>query len=318
MKLNKKAFFKGVKALSLIIVILFTFLFSLGIRGNKAPLMANKQTRTNAVIPNSGYVENIYINKYRTPQNTVDLLNSLDDELNYIPHPLAEPQPGVTQEIYVVYCSDDLTKILFINRDTYDGGDPNGYFIVMANFQTMETIYIFNNRYNFFDMQGNRIWPGWNLTSPQVSINKNLVSTVPNFGVPVGQQNNLLTNLFSINNVFFDSYSYNAGDQNGYQNGYDLGLLTGLQSGEEIGYENGYIDGQQYGEQLGYNVGYQNGYNDGRLEESPIGLEWFKSAISVLNSFLDIQLLPNVSIGAILSGFVILVLLKWILAWFRG
>ena len=317
MKLNKKGFFKGVKVLSLIIVLLFTFLFSLGIRGNKAPLMANKETRINAAIPNSGYIENIYINKYRTTAQTIDFLNNVN--LNYVINPMAEQTSIVRNDMYIILCNSNLSKALVILRySVIDEGvfSPQMHQITLLDYTTMIGQLLFVSQEVVYE--GVHTYSGWQISSPEIVIDSNLVSSVPNFNFPVGQQNNLLTDLFSINNVFFDSYSYNEGDLNGYRNGYDLGLLTGQQNGEEIGYENGYIDGQQYGEQVGYNIGYQEGYNDGRLEESPIGLEWFKSAISVLNSFLEIQLLPNVSIGAILSGFVILVLLKWILAWFRG
>jgi hypothetical protein len=120
----------------------------------------------------------------------------------------------------------------------------------------------------------------------------------------------------------YGQLKYNEGYDNGTAFGESIGYQNGVREGYMDGYEDGYNAGYEVGEydgeQNGYNAGYQTGYNDGRIEASPIGLEWFKSSIDVLGSFLEIQLLPNVPIGSILSGFTILVLLKWILAWFRG
>ena len=107
---------------------------------------------------------------------------------------------------------------------------------------------------------------------------------------------------------------------NTYENGYESGYMTGLKNGrnEVIDDPNKYnlYNTTQYD-----NYGkaqYQTGYNEGIRQDAPTGLEWFKSAISVTNAFLDIQILPGVKLIHICGGFIILGLLKWILDWFRG
>lgn len=107
---------------------------------------------------------------------------------------------------------------------------------------------------------------------------------------------------------------------NTYENGYESGYRTGLNNGrnEVINDPNKYnlYNATQYN-----NYGkaqYQTGYNEGIRQDAPTGLEWFKSAISVTNAFLDIQILPGVKLIHICGGFIILGLLRWILDWFRG
>lgn len=95
--------------------------------------------------------------------------------------------------------------------------------------------------------------------------------------------------------------SYNNGQNNVIQNPNGYGLYTESQY-------------NAFG-----NLKYQEGYTAGKTDENPTGLEWFKSAVSLTQSFLDIEILPGgITLGSVLSGFVILVLLKWILAWFRS
>ncbi len=61
------------------------------------------------------------------------------------------------------------------------------------------------------------------------------------------------------------------------------------------------------------------GYLEGINKNTPTGLEWVQSALNVTTSFLNIVIIPpSITLGSILSGFIILIILGWIIDWFRG
>lgn len=61
------------------------------------------------------------------------------------------------------------------------------------------------------------------------------------------------------------------------------------------------------------------GYLEGINKNTPTGLEWVQSALNVTTSFLNILIIPpSITLGSILSGFIILIILGWIIDWFRG
>lgn len=68
-----------------------------------------------------------------------------------------------------------------------------------------------------------------------------------------------------------------------------------------------------------YDQNYDRGYDNGKLDaETPVGLNWVKAAINVFFGFLGFMILPGVTLGDIFSGLIILLILKWVLGWFRG
>ena len=313
-----------------IIIALITCFAVLGLKNTPRNDIQNnysvKKYANSSIVPNNGYISSVYINKYLTTQQTIDILDNAN--LNYTINPLVEQTPARQQDMYVIMCNSTLSKALVVFRVAYiiNGVvDSANYTIAIADYINMTTTTIFTDRYLVAEPEDINV--GWQNITPEIIVNSDLISVIPGFNVSVGTQNNLLTNLVSVD-PFYDNYSfsngYNEGYEDGFTDGYNEGIEEGIYEGERNVinnpheydlYDSNDID-REY--DLGYDSGYNVGYNDGRLEEIPIGLEWFKSAIGVVNAFLEIQILPNVSIGAILSGFVILVLLKWILAWFRG
>lgn len=108
---------------------------------------------------------------------------------------------------------------------------------------------------------------------------------------------------------------YNIGKNEGFQNGYDEGHYEGYNSGYSIGYDtglsegynqglnDGYNQGYYAGQNDGYDYGYQAGYNAGineQLEDKDF-THLLKSVFIGVGSFLGINLLPGISIGAIIA-----------------
>ena len=72
-----------------------------------------------------------------------------------------------------------------------------------------------------------------------------------------------------------------------------------------------------YAEILGaeYQQGYNVGYSDG--QKNPTMLSWLRGSFEVVGDALNINVLGNITLAQVLSGFLILTLLSWILRWFK-
>lgn len=131
-----------------------------------------------------------------------------------------------------------------------------------------------------------------------------------------------LGNIVDVNNMYSSGYDvgYNYGYNLGYNKGNNVGIQSGITEGKNEILDNpsdyGLYNEEQY-ESYGQGQ-YQAGYTEGINKEAPTGLEWFRAAINVTQAFLDITILPGVSLIHIFSGFIILLILKWVLEWFRG
>jgi len=108
---------------------------------------------------------------------------------------------------------------------------------------------------------------------------------------------------------------YNKGKNEGFQNGYDEGHYEGYNSG----YNEGYNAGKDEGYNQGYGIGYDTGKYDGFLEGYDEGYTYgynkglndqiadrdfaylLRSAFIAIGAFLGINLLPGISIGAIIA-----------------
>lgn len=145
---------------------------------------------------------------------------------------------------------------------------------------------------------------------------------------------------------YYTEEQYQQNYENGYYVGFDGGFTSGYFEGidavesnpndynlyTQTQYEKQYNDGRNSVLQNPTNFGlynqaqynafgnqkYYEGYTAGQASNGVVGLDWFKASVSVANEFLNIMILPNVTIGNILSGFIILIILKWVLDWFRG
>lgn len=99
--------------------------------------------------------------------------------------------------------------------------------------------------------------------------------------------------------------------QNAFNSGYDLGYSAGYNYGYNIGHNNGYGEGVEDGETIGYNQGYEQGYNAGYQIGYNTGINeqlankdfayLLRSAFVAIGAFLGINLLPGISIGAIIA-----------------
>lgn len=101
--------------------------------------------------------------------------------------------------------------------------------------------------------------------------------------------------------------------------------VNGFNEGVQVGQNNVINNPNNYNlyDQEQYNsYGNQQkdaGYLEGINKNTPTGLEWVQSALNVTTSFLNILIIPpSITLGSILSGFIILIILGWIIDWFRG
>lgn len=122
-------------------------------------------------------------------------------------------------------------------------------------------------------------------------------------------------------------WDYQDGYNDGYNKGFQEGREAGYEAGNEAGYEHGYIDGYnegweegneqgynrgyQKGHEAGYNVGYNAGINE-QLEDKDF-TNLLKSVFIAMGSFLSINLLPGISIGAIIAVPIVFGIIAFIL-----
>ena len=103
------------------------------------------------------------------------------------------------------------------------------------------------------------------------------------------------------NNEFYQS-GYQDGSANGYDIGYDDGYDIGYDDGINVGYDDGYDIGYDDGVNVGYDDGYDIGFNDGVASHNDYSFIGLLSQVFIgLGSFLAIELLPHITIGAIVS-----------------
>lgn len=98
--------------------------------------------------------------------------------------------------------------------------------------------------------------------------------------------------------------------QQGYQDAYDLGFSVGYQDGESKGYGNGYQQGLSILQTdldnmlaLEYQRGYDNGYGQGATNAGDYSgfMGIIFSGLGIVGSLLEIELLPNITIGMIVA-----------------
>lgn len=126
---------------------------------------------------------------------------------------------------------------------------------------------------------------------------------------------------------YIPDYTYEDGYNEGYNNGYIDGIEAGYMDGEEKGYgmgfEDGYNQGYTNGEDAGYNQGHEDGYNTGYNIGYNTGINeqladkdftnLLKSVFIAMGSFLSINLLPGISIGAIIAVPIVFGIIAFIL-----
>ena len=118
-------------------------------------------------------------------------------------------------------------------------------------------------------------------------------------------------------------YGRSIGRQEGYVDGQYEGYWSGYDEGYEEGYNQGYEEGCEegdwYGYHEGYSIGYEkgdaDGYNRGISENMESGGFGFvlKQVFVSIGAFLGIQLLPGISIGAIIAVPIVFGIISFIL-----
>lgn len=99
--------------------------------------------------------------------------------------------------------------------------------------------------------------------------------------------------------------------QDGYNDGYHDGYLKGKEDSNDFYFEQGYQEGYIDGHNSGYNSGYNKGISE-NMETGGFGLI-LKNVFLGVGSFLGIQLLPGISIGAIIAVPIVFGIISFIL-----
>lgn len=134
--------------------------------------------------------------------------------------------------------------------------------------------------------------------------------------VPLGGSDFKLTNVIGLGDDYQIAYYYtvftsiiNVSTDNQYQQGYDDGKNAGLAQGQITGYNDGKTAGLTEGEEIGY----QKGLNEKLQNITP-----WQTIVDGVNSFLNIQVLPNIKLSLILSVGFGLILLGFAIKIFLG
>lgn len=116
---------------------------------------------------------------------------------------------------------------------------------------------------------------------------------------------------------------YNDGYNEGFQKGREAGYQAGSEAGYEYGYDEGYNVGYGQGKEDGKTIGYENGYDEGYnvgynkgLNEQIADRDFaylLRSAFIAIGAFLGINLLPGISIGAIIAVPIVFGIIAFIL-----
>jgi len=108
---------------------------------------------------------------------------------------------------------------------------------------------------------------------------------------------------------FLTPYAYNI-----YQDGYNDGYYVGYGGGYDVGYNDGYIDGSNHGYDVGYDYGYDHGYDKGLVENPDNNFgTMIRTVLLGVGSILSVQLLPNITIGAIIAVPIIFGIISFVL-----
>lgn len=211
---------------------------------------------------------------------------------------------GIMPQVDYIIENDATAKInrLIINiavyyTDTYSIGTSStiGSTLYLLTTQTMyfdtssyNIIYDYNNISNGFSIYQTFLTstvasnsnPGL-LIRPEFYVNNNVITI---------DTTQVLTNAFSIPlNSYFSNYNLQLisnSNENVYRFYFD-------KVGEDLGYYNGYLNGYLEGNDNGYTNGYQDGL---QASNNDFSLEWLTSIFNSVNSFLQIQILPGLTI----------------------
>jgi len=106
--------------------------------------------------------------------------------------------------------------------------------------------------------------------------------------------------IYNLDNNMY--YQYVNGYQIGYDEGYVQGKADGINEGHQpaynAGYDWGFQKGKEAGEKIGFNIGYDKAVDD---MENYNFTSLLAQVFTGLGSFLAIELLPNITFGAIFA-----------------
>lgn len=224
---------------------------------------------------------------------------------------VVELQPGVYEEINQVIINEPETL--------------NLYGVIVFQYPRSLSTPMDEKRITFYPLSGNPISYN-NIEYMAVKKFTNRLELYINNDVFNYQPND--TRIEGIRYEYYiPDYDYDDGYQHGYNDGYQSGREAGYQAGSEVGYEYGYDDGYnegwENGNETGYNrgyeegheIGYQTGYNAGISEQiqDKDFTNLLKSVFVGIGSFLGINLLPGITIGAIIAVPIVFGIIAFIL-----
>lgn len=158
---------------------------------------------TPIAVPNTGYVERVYFNK----SLSFDEVNAIVEKANSF----------VANELVPIYCvvsNDTFDKQL----STFKLTDHDGTTFNSIHYPNLGNVIWSERDYYNVESDGSitEFKKGWNIEEDYIEINDEVVSFIEgDFAVNVGQHNDQLTELFSINNVFETNEIELSGDYDG-------------------------------------------------------------------------------------------------------
>lgn len=150
-----------------------------GVENNLLTSLVSTVDYDEYAVPNSGYVDNIYIN---TSLSVAEVDSILSNSISYV-----QIIPDNDTTAYLVAANSVFSNGLIIEK--FVAGSDLGYRIIIGNFIDSITIY---DSYPYSDIGV----PGWKVSESSFSFDSDLVNNYQ--GISIGSQNKSLINLLSV------------------------------------------------------------------------------------------------------------------------
>lgn len=150
-----------------------------GLQNNLLTSLVSTVDYDEYAVPNSGYVDNIYIN---TSLSVAEVDSILSNSISYV-----QIIPDNDTTAYLVAANSVFSNGLIIEK--FVAGSDLGYRIIIGNFIDSITIY---DSYPYSDIGV----PGWKVSESSFSFDSDLVNNYQ--GISIGSQNKSLINLLSV------------------------------------------------------------------------------------------------------------------------
>ncbi|MEM0174153.1 MAG: Yae1 family protein [Sulfolobaceae archaeon] len=213
---------------------------------------------------------------------------------------------------YLVRYKFDLSMPLYSVEDITD------YYMVISSYIPLRKgLHRSSNSYVLNDVI-RTTGLGYGFVEVRVTLNKNFVNEEYGYMYNVSPFFRDVSALYIGYIADYYSPEYLTGYGHGRNTGYTDGFNTGYYSGYNDGVRDGDPETYQRGYNDGYNDGYNTGFNDGTFAELDI-FAYLQALFGEqgLGRLLKIELLPGVSLGAVIMIPLMFFIVSFILRWFN-